>query len=117
MKAGRELDALVAEKVMGLEPCQCHTGTGDLDEICGLCFTDTLKHYSTDIAAAWQVVKKLYDDGWEWELREEILSSEAIAIKSKARYGKTEAGRWLSSTMPHAICVAALNAVGHEVEG
>lgn len=79
MKAGHELDVLIAEKVFGCkviratEPgisqeefenrrltgdrCGCHGGHHiDLDDGCGSC----IKEYSTDIAAAWKVVEKMH---------------------------------------------------------
>lgn len=62
MEAGRELDALIAEKVMGLERCGCK---------CGLFLNEYHEpflepHYSTDIAAAWEVVEKLNSMGLGW---------------------------------------------------
>lgn len=80
MVVGRELDALVAEKVMGL-PCPglptdnaySYIGrveregwylqssgydSGDVREI-------VPAPYSTSIAAAWEVVEKLKADGWD----------------------------------------------------
>lgn len=47
MEAGPEMDAWVALKVTGLE--ECFAG---------------YPPYSTDIAAAWEVVGKLLDKGW-----------------------------------------------------
>lgn len=80
MEAGRELDALVAEKVMGgkthgetSEPCRLCRGLGFSHpaEPCEACqHTGTVPviyelRYSTDIAAAWEVVERLEQDGWE----------------------------------------------------
>lgn len=58
MNAGRELDALIADKVMGLrvrhrpgmEPCIMPANGAPWE---------TIPHYSTDIRAAWEVVEKL----------------------------------------------------------
>lgn len=105
MEAGRELDALVAEKVMGLDcswRCVTLDGTGrDRGP------ARRIKPYSTNIDAAWEVVEKLkenhtvnihgYSDGWEVGL---------IGPGSAAVDGQAE-------TAPHAICLAALKAVGH----
>jgi len=117
--AGRELDALVAEKVMGLSI----TTWGDPNSpIVGYDkFTRDLPHYSTSISAAWEVVEKLimigsnvghtwtmeydledlawdvgykgwdYDTGWSWEMVDWPVTA---------------------PTAPHAICLAALKAVG-----
>lgn len=95
----RELDALVAEKVMGVQTTQ-HEGRlilfpGSMD----------IPHYSTDIAAAWEVVEKLggesvvltygEDTGW-WE-----CSFLIGGIRSTG----------MSKSAPEAICAAALEAV------
>jgi len=61
MPAGRELDALVAEKVMGWTQVHRVDSTGDL---CGVPSRGAppsylLPRYSTDIAAAWKVIEKL----------------------------------------------------------
>ena len=66
LEAGRELDALVAEKVMGL----LVTNHGTAKIIYGKVEVDGKEHvtfspvrpYSTDIAAAWEVVEKMSDD-------------------------------------------------------
>jgi len=91
MKAGRELDALIAERVMGEM-----WGVGPNLE-------DTLPHYSTQIADAWLVVEKMrpyfeiYCDGGGWV----------------ARFGWADAGTLAAyaDTAPLAICLAALKAV------
>lgn len=120
MNPGKELDALIAEKVMGYEteiingdpvskvPGICGT------EGCAIHFTKT-PHYSTDIAAAWEVVEKLQ------------LKFKTIDIVATTRsdtyvgpcfvifdpYGNVLSD---SSEAPHAICLAALKVVGYEEE-
>lgn len=110
LKPGRELDALIAERVMGLErvttpggftvgwrPKGINLGAAPLDS------------YSTDIAAAWQVVEKLKwaepelqwnDEEQCWYLFLAKCSPEQIAPSS--------------ASAPHAICLAALKAVGEK---
>lgn len=102
MEAGRELDALVAEKVMGL-PIE---GT-KLSQ-----YSWTHPPYSTDIAAAWEVAEaaKLFTkkmlvlahDGRNWIVCEEVTPSGPHHI-----YGSGD-------TAPLAICKAALEAIGSE---
>lgn len=95
MKPGRELDALVANKVMGFQ-------TDPRFKV-----GDECPHFSTSIEAAWAVVEKLlprlislrWCDGWEVN---EFLPEE------KETYLLGE-----SDTAPHAICLAALAAVGY----
>lgn len=132
MPAGRELDALVAEKVMGrrwftfirdsylLDPGAaasiCFRGSSwtegkhaQWDSECGI-LTDLkfqrVPDYSTDIAAAWEVVLKMCADGtpptlnavfggWHCSFRGHYAT-----IKNDPR------------SAPLAICSAALMAVG-----
>jgi hypothetical protein len=56
MPAGREMDALIAEKVMGVD-FENHSRSimKRLDA--------TLPYYSTDIALAWSVVENVYERG------------------------------------------------------
>lgn len=129
MKAGRELDALVAEKVMGL------TWNEDRCRICGWPLAasrdegcapgdcsmrpsparraDEPAPYSTDIAAAWEVVERMCADGWEYEINSHYSVT--------ARFGKGHYEHWdsvwhgpsveeFADTAPHAICLAALAA-------
>lgn len=115
MDAGRELDALVAEKVMGLEvkPYEKLKGS-DIPEYFGTLWVPSadqnrgtpyqqwlpLPHYSTSIAAAWEVVEKLKDDDFHLEEH---------GTHWKAGFGP----RWRGAeTAPHAICLAALEAIG-----
>jgi hypothetical protein len=130
MKPGRGLDALVAEKVMGLEapapwPENVKLNPSDaLDAVVARGYAEAVlrfsepKPYSTDIKAAWEVVERI------WKLRD-------------ARFGHLEVSRdavvgWycrlavspgpcnpfvyqVADTAPHAICLAALEALGVEV--
>lgn len=108
------MDALLAERVMGWTP-QARSGVG---------FTTPEGEYrsidiwtpSVDIAAAWQVVEKLDRDGWWWTLDKtwtadgpdqwqvSLLPSESLQTDRR--------GDALAPTAPHAICLAALRAVG-----
>lgn len=70
MKPGRELDALVAEKVMGLpKPYETRPG-GDWVYNVQDSFVPvrTLKRYSTDISAAWEVVEKMDADSFDLKI-------------------------------------------------
>lgn len=123
MKPGRELDALVAEKVMGIPAhetklffVRAESGVKPTHTMGGLPFvaeerkesrTD-IKPYSTDIAAAWTVVEKLQADsivevsGYknDWDC---LINTSGGEIPDF--FGSAE-------TVPHAICLAALKAVG-----
>ena len=99
----REIDALVAEKVMGLKFYHA-SGEPDLVKVDGK-KTDIPK-YSTSIEAAWQVVEKIPNmdmqfcgDNW-----------------CKVTFGyKGDTFTIESHTAPLAICLAALKAVGVEI--
>ncbi len=150
MNAGRELDALIAEKVMGWTRAgaQYHIrpshrpskdfpgnilndfdGKGPHDFLfpdkhddtlrmafCGCESTIDVPSYSTDIAAAWEVVEKL--GNWH--------GFDFMILLDTSNSGKWEAG-WYemgwdgyerrcaesADTAPLAICLAALKAVGN----
>lgn len=120
MNPGRELDALVAEKVMGLLVSRDSAWERAYEQEDDLVETTqdrrlrrTLQPYSTDIAAAWEVVEKLelLDRGWQlcqsqrgWGIGHSSVGDEwDWVVRAK--------------TAPHVICLAALKAVGHEFEG
>jgi len=92
MSAGREMDALIAEKVMG----HYLGNTRDIVKI--------LPHYSTDIVAAWGVTEKfrcmrLTRVGMFWFCDLSVDGKES----SQSRYEYSQ-----SKTAPLAICRAAL---------
>lgn len=112
LKAGRELDALVAEKVMGwkrlpgnwrgiiwADPQYPATGTIRSEE-----------HFeaSTDPGAAWKVVEAMRAKGWDYEIGSEDTGDSVYCEFSK---DKSE-GHVYETTMPEAVCRAALAAVG-----
>jgi hypothetical protein len=92
MNAGRELDALVADKVMGVP-----LTSGNV------CIHDHMPHYSTDIAAAWVVVDKMAAKNWNWMLQPGYAT---FAMT------KDSGGSAFGSSVQHAICLAALKAIG-----
>lgn len=115
MQPGRELDALIAERVMGWRniPTASVPDRPWIDEH-GMGFQD-LKPYSTDISAAWEVVEKL---GGFLDLKRYVLiqgqGMKCIAdFVSHRAYGKPSCSA-IADTPAHAICLAALKAVEHE---
>ena len=102
LEAGRELDALIAEKVMGYE-CVCDEEPVDCP-IHNKADLYTLRPYSTDIAAAWGVVEKLRLFVMPWGLDEWCAANqrdERLAFSDILESGETA---------PLAICRAALKA-------
>jgi hypothetical protein len=93
VNAGRELDALVAEKVMGR----------DMTRPAGFKHPIGMPHYSTDIAAAWEVVERLRAAGHWFDLRD---------IRGNgywASFGQEMSAEGKTASL--AICLAALKAL------
>jgi len=115
VKPGRELDALVAEKVFG---CKTAWAMNRENVFCGCAGRPhgapvvsygaaPVKNYSTDIAAAWEVVGRFGD---------EFILERWPEFRNTWRTSFQRDREWASAaTAPHAICLAALRAVGHEV--
>lgn len=123
MVAGRELDALVAEKVMGWiwfpkddegprylaspDPNSMYVwypGSG----------VGTHPLYSTSIAAAWEVWDKLIADGWYPDVITSHVS-DGLDYRCELHRGGDGDGDYVIShadTAPLAICLAALAAIG-----
>lgn len=121
---GRELDAAIAEKVMGLEwrpwkpyaapqgwfpkdAPECNERTGDDLAIDADGYLPDLPMYSYDITEAWEVVEKA---------RQLVSLEVEFALYANedstwdAAFGME--GGVKADTAPHAICLAALKAVG-----
>jgi hypothetical protein len=121
MDAGREMDALVAEIVMELELSEIdgyYRTTVTLTRYPAPGFTrfDTepwnkeIPEYSTDIAAAWEVVKKMQSPPDEYFFG--IKMTPAIPHKGKPCWHVELGGIFAyAETAPLAICRAALLAV------
>lgn len=120
MNAGIELDVLIAEKIMG-----CKVSYPDLTDPSLSVFAKvyncgcndsahsfygeySLKAYSTDIAAAWEVLYKM-----KTSIQDDLCLSfneGEWLVYLEGNFGT----KWLSysETAPHAICLAALKAIG-----
>lgn len=115
MNAGRELDALIAEKVMGHHTYEdsnpkgaWHTQGDTVDHPCKVCgdfYGHGVPTYSTDIAAAWEVFALPYFDAWAIGRRPSDQQFEVF----NPFEGKLIVS--VGKTAPHAICLAALKAV------
>ena len=141
MEAGRELDALVAEKVMGWkwpdDRCpicgwkyEVSVDKGCVPDNCSLRPAPEIREcdkygaYSTDIAAAWKVVEKLVNSGWcvgllfddngHWALATDGTQNVPLGDGPEdiATTFFIEKELWCD-TAPLAICRAALKAVGY----
>ena len=106
MEAGRELDALVAEKVMGYEDMGIGIGLRfQKPSQTGVKVLYELPSYSTRIAAAWEVVEKL---------REQFIAVTITTMgpRDQVHVFTTHNGERMTKvwddTAPLAICRAAL---------
>lgn len=101
MKPGNELDALIAEKVMGEKDGQAH-----IEE-----YFFAPSHL---ISHAWEVVEKMED--FTFTLVKYSLDDEdAYHIGFLGEDGKNHISHGLRSA-PHAICLAALKAKGVDID-
>jgi len=127
MKPGIELDALVAEKVMGHKGTKYYIATSDGGKSCAMSCLDkkkvedwvnsttdyTLqewifyKNYSTDIAAAWEVVEK-FDQF--------VIQRNSHSFHFKGWLNDKFVSEPMNKSAPHAICLASLKAKGVEIE-
>lgn len=159
MTPGRELDALVATKVMGWKNIK-HQLSNPYDDdswedwlgnpplkpndegtryemrlgkCCPVCNHQdnkttaikvsyeqekTIPPYSSDIAAAWQVVEKLFQLGFDLYL--ETFKDDEDNPQCRVSFQQIDnqdkgSGPIYADTAPHAICLAALKAVGVEI--
>lgn len=111
MPAGREMDALVAEKVMGHAICE-HSRTKSTAQSSGIAMCgvreckgelhyEYLPRYSTDIAAAWEVVEKLQRDDFTVVVSANHSSNYQACMIFKgfaASYGPADAFLYLGKT-------------------
>lgn len=114
MKPGRELDALVAEKVMGWvigSDHISHDGIGFSRQYLDI----ALPRFSTDIFAAWKVVEKLHSLGFKIGVDAQTNSYSACVVATLEKGIYKVVANEVKETAPHAICLAALKAVGVEV--
>lgn len=124
MEAGRELDALVGEKVMGFTLDYEFEEITNAPNVKELRSKDDewgiLPNYSTDIAAAWQVVE-MFRRGVaghvaayiEMHVSDAVRGNDCSCSISAPDLAEVVA---FANEMPLAICLAALKAVGVDVE-
>lgn len=123
MRPSKELDSLIAEKVMGGVRKKEILSVTNIDVSAGSITTGTeleYPRYSTDIAAAWEVVEKLkmsvYAPGAPLANGEYGNSSQKWEAETRS-VGKFDYACWeYGETAPLAICLTALTAVGYILE-
>jgi hypothetical protein len=114
MEAGRELDALVAEKVMGWvwQPDEkgghYRDGNGETFATGRTLGQPECPKYSTSIAAAWDVVELLASKGLDVTV---FVHPDGRAATCEIGFKGDLGIEPTADTAPHAICLAALKAV------
>lgn len=111
MEAGRELDALVAARVMGLtvEPRggEPRYYNETMREQYGGAWTSPVPHYSTDLLAAWEVLDMMRGRGFGV-----VVSDAGATVPWAVDFDDGKVGvNVQSASLPVAICNAALFAV------
>ena len=110
----RELDALVAEKVFG-ELIWPATEARNVGIKRGKFHWDPLPAYSTDIAAAWEVVEKLTDYPSYMDIQITYTASNGWFIEfSKGETSFSSCNQ--DDELTRAVCLAALKALGVKME-
>lgn len=110
MNPGRELDALIAEKVLGWswDEKTAISPSGSRNAVKAGDPFWWLPEYSIDIAAAWEVVEKMKQLDFNFTLQNDSFISGWEAAFSKANSHTV----WFrEESAPHAICLAALQAL------
>lgn len=108
MKAGRELDRLVQEHIIGEmvvweeKPFIRARSIGD----------DDIQHYSSNISDAWQIIEKLKDKV-DIGIFNDSLGNWNCKILDKSDWSLMEIE---AKTAPLAICLTALKVVGVEID-
>lgn len=116
MNPGRELDALIAEKVMGYKVENTAEGYFLKGQLGNYSWHNTVLRYSTDISAAWEVVEHFNELGWDISVvgSGELKSSDSWHVEFEPRYVGGETNGVIIEggfSAPLAICLAALKAI------
>lgn len=113
MKPGKELDAFIAEKIFHMDmtvivhhPRPMSLDPGSVNYVDPWIKRPEIDNYSTDIAAAWSVAELLMRTGFRLIIQNECLPKEESFL---AAFGEHVAK---GQSAPHAICLAAMKAVG-----
>ncbi len=114
--AGRALDALVAESMMGWKrDTESYTGQCYIDNKGAFRLPDELPHYSTNIGDAWLVVEKMRDRLNKEDTFLNILDSGADGWRIEFVFCPDHDAPFtehasMADTAPLAICLASLEA-------
>jgi hypothetical protein len=115
--SGRELDAAIAERVMGFEEVESygqvvryHNKERDLEY--GGRWSSVVPNYSTEMDAAMQVVEKMREKGFRWEASSPRGTGWQICCFPAD--DAPDGYRKFKAMFPEGVCRAALAAVAHD---
>lgn len=117
LKPGRELDKLIATQVMGLQLVSGRSPFSDEPAAFGPTHAYRLPNFSTDDEAAWEIRSHLQKKGL-WVVTGKTLHPTGpiewnATVNRMGSNGEiTETYQANGDSAPHAICLAALMAVG-----
>lgn len=110
MQAGRALDALIAEKVMGWIEIEGESGIDPEFDPDGIL---KVPRYSTDIAAAFEVLEKLNKLGFGHTIAKQYDITNSRWVHSVSVNKVFERGvQAVTDSVPLAVCLCALKALG-----
>lgn len=118
MQAGRALDKLVADRVMGWKVFESEMDGGRPPHSSVSLVLKSFPHYSTDIAAAWEVFEQgLFRSGQASVFADmEDYGRGAILGDGPERVVEVVIGGWtVTAPICEAICLAALAAYGVDI--
>jgi len=112
----RELDELVATKIMGWKKCKVNQGSCGFEvdgwaSPDGKTYTHLPAYYSHDIKAAWEVVQKMYDDDYHVSIQNCHPPNWCVFFYGNKDENDNGWGEDIE-TIEEAICIAALDAIG-----
>lgn len=127
----REINALIAEKVMGFKIVSSDIEWQTMDNMNYVCLhKKNLPNYCEDISAAWEVVEKIKDmfkeklTGCDYFFAIEHCCYPTPSWEAGFKYDEPYEGEFfldsksvVADTAPMAICLTALKAVGIDIEG
>ena len=130
MKAAREIDVLIAERIFGAKVTHLNQKSGycidyvaDKDKCNDPILTDygsdgyRLKYYSTDVSSAWEIVDQLILDGWRVETNTSKFGGTTCQISCAADRRSFDDGELVEAiSAPRAICLAALSWAGRSLK-
>jgi len=109
MNAGREMDALIAEDIMGWTRVYGRSGLWNTQSE-SVRFTNDIPYYSIKIADAWKIIETMREAGYHSRVETQICPTVIFWKKGLIERGPSPVTYRATST-PLAICRAALIAV------